>query len=312
MNANEMIDRYVNEVGNNLPAKGREDIQQELKSLLQDSLEERAADGEPTVQMVAKILLEYGKPENMAQQYRTQQYLISPKLFPLYRQVGGIVLTVITALYLVFLALVLWNSADLTTSVWNWLTDYVQTAIFSIGMVTLIFAAIERYAGDEVEVESAEFDPFSLPPVNDPNRVSRFEVVAEIVVTIVTWGVGLALISQDGVFGGLIAESFRPNIAWLVASAGVEVAVKVLVLWQNRWQLGTRLFDLGSELFGLYVLYRVVSADAILTIDVLNAPIKLGLSVVMGIIAIVTLVKFGQLLWRHGWRQPWRLKVIAQ
>lgn len=40
MNANEMIERYVHEVGRHLPRKNREDIQMELHSLLQDTLEE--------------------------------------------------------------------------------------------------------------------------------------------------------------------------------------------------------------------------------------------------------------------------------
>jgi hypothetical protein len=225
--------------------------------------------------------------------------------------VTGIVLFVMTVIHLLLLAIVLWNSADPTLGAWNVLTEYVQTALFVVAIITLIFAAIERYAGDTIVVKSAEFDPYALPPVNDPNRVSRFELIAEIVTTIVAWGIAVALVQPDALLGVLIVDSFRPNIGWLVASAAVEVAVNVLVLWQNRWHFSTRLFAIASDLFGLYVLYRIFSADAILIIEFLDAPIKLGLAVIMGIILIATAFKIGQLVWRREWQQSWRPSAIA-
>ena len=97
MEVNELIERYVHEVGQNLPRKMRADIELELSSLVHDALEERAADAgkEPNIKMAADVLREMGKPETMAAQYRPEQYLIGPQLFPIYKVVLTIVLVII-------------------------------------------------------------------------------------------------------------------------------------------------------------------------------------------------------------------------
>ena len=54
-----LIDRYIHEVGRHLPRKNRSDIQAELRSLLTDSLEDRA--GTKTSEAdVAALLKEFG------------------------------------------------------------------------------------------------------------------------------------------------------------------------------------------------------------------------------------------------------------
>jgi hypothetical protein len=69
MEANEMIDRYVHEVGQHLPGKARADIKMELRSLLLDMLDEQS-DGQPTPKMAAAMLRDFGHPEEIAAQYR--------------------------------------------------------------------------------------------------------------------------------------------------------------------------------------------------------------------------------------------------
>jgi hypothetical protein len=94
MEANELIERYVHETGKNLPRKMRADIQMELNSLLMDTLEERAAESGkvPTADMTADLLREFGKPEEMAAQYRPDQFLIGPALIPVFQLVTLIML----------------------------------------------------------------------------------------------------------------------------------------------------------------------------------------------------------------------------
>ena len=43
----ELIERYLNEVRKHLPAKGREDILAEIKSHLEDTLDERTEENPP-------------------------------------------------------------------------------------------------------------------------------------------------------------------------------------------------------------------------------------------------------------------------
>ena len=116
MNSNEMIDRYVNEVGENLPRKMRADIEMELRSLLLDALEERA-EAEPSAKETAAFLQEFGSPETIAAQYRPAESLIGPKLFPVYKVVVTITVSIIGVLHLLWLGLVLWGRDRLQEAV---------------------------------------------------------------------------------------------------------------------------------------------------------------------------------------------------
>jgi len=80
--------------GRQLPRNKRADIEAELRSALTDSLEARSQ-GEPTQDQVVAVLKEFGRPEKVAASYWPEgQYLIGPRLFPLFRMVVGIALTV--------------------------------------------------------------------------------------------------------------------------------------------------------------------------------------------------------------------------
>lgn len=75
------LDRDVSEIGKQLPRKSRGDIQTEIRSTLEDMLEERAAGaGRPADdEMVKELLKEYGTPDKVAQSYLPTQYLIGPR-----------------------------------------------------------------------------------------------------------------------------------------------------------------------------------------------------------------------------------------
>ena len=63
----ELVERYVHQVGRYLPNKEREEIQAELRSQIQDQLDDRY-EGAPTETDVAAVLKELGDPRRMNQQ----------------------------------------------------------------------------------------------------------------------------------------------------------------------------------------------------------------------------------------------------
>ena len=117
----DLIERYVYEVGRQLPRKNRADIQVELKSTLVDTLEDRVA-GEPTQEDEIELLKEFGPPQKVAASYWPQgQYLIGPNLFPLFRMVVAIVLTVFVIVKLVLLGIgVVFNQEVLSFLCYAW------------------------------------------------------------------------------------------------------------------------------------------------------------------------------------------------
>ena len=80
----ELIDLYVAEVRKRLPLKGRDDIEAELRSTLEDMLEDRSQKaGRPADEaMTLDLLKEYGPPDKVAATYNPHPYLIGPRLYP--------------------------------------------------------------------------------------------------------------------------------------------------------------------------------------------------------------------------------------
>src|SRR5688572_446090 len=90
-----LIDRYVSEVGKRLLVfSGREDIEKELRSTLEDMLEERAEKaGRPADEaMEIELLKEYGSPDEVATNYNPHPYVIGPRIFPIFLKILKIVL----------------------------------------------------------------------------------------------------------------------------------------------------------------------------------------------------------------------------
>lgn len=311
MKAEELIERYVHEVGNELPPGGRADIKQELQSLLEDELEARIGEGETKVATAVALLEEFGPPARMAAQYRGERHLIGPRLFPLFRVVVTITLTVMTVFHVLILALVIWQGrgTDLLMEVWGWFTDYAGSAVTVVGIITLVFAGVEYFYGDEIDLEEVEetWDPLSLPPVNDPDRISRGEEVLGVALTAVFLSIFVALVAVEGALAWLIDPLFRQVLFLLILSSIFDLVIKGIVIWQGRWRTLTRLLEIAAELFGLFVLYLIVTATAITTIPGLDIAIRLGIAVAIIVTAINIAVKVAQLLWRRRMRIPvWR------
>lgn len=93
----DLINRYVYAVTRSLPEKQREDIEKELKALIDDMIEEN---DEPVSyeNKVQKVLMELGDPEILADNYRgSKRYLIGPQYYEKYILILKIVLIAVFA-----------------------------------------------------------------------------------------------------------------------------------------------------------------------------------------------------------------------
>jgi hypothetical protein len=305
MEAHELIDRYIHEVGQHLPRSNRDDIKLELRSLLLDTIEEQTADSgqPPTTKIVAEYLREFGSPEEIASKYSPEQVLIGSQLFPLYKLVLTIVLTVMGAFHLLGLILpfIQNDSINIGRTLLDLLFSYGQTAFFIVGIVTLIFAVLERLQGVEFQLNAnkdTDWDPLQLPPVEDPDRIDRFEIVAGIFFAALfiialnffyDWIGVIDLTGDDRGVITLLAPEFRQHVPWLSASFALDALLKLVVLAQGRWNRGTRLVQLATEGFGIFVLYRILVSDVI-------AVVPLFTTIAKGIIIMILVIEAFELV----------------
>lgn len=261
----ELIDRYVYEVGRQLPRKNRADIQVELQSTLVDTLEARVQ-GEPSQEDVVELLKEFGPPQKVAASYWPQgQYLIGPNLYPLFRMVLGIALIVFIIVQLVLLGIAMVFNQEILTfmSVLEIFSEMIGSVFTPFGIIVIVFAILQRF-DVRPETDQEEWDPRQLPHIQEVDTVSRAGTVAEITFSLVIIAILLFLPDKIGVVISpgmqvLLNPVIISYIPLLILSILLGIALDVILLWRGRWETGTRLAKIGTNLFGLYVLYVLVS-----------------------------------------------------
>jgi hypothetical protein len=188
----ELLDRYLQAVKFWLPKNQKQDIIAELSEDLRSQVEDREAEvGRPLNDSeVAEMLKQRGRPVLVANQFRPQQTLIGPILFPIY----VFVLKIVAAFYLlpwvvVWIAMAIYRphpGLSLIATIGSFWTSFWPMTLSMIGSVTIIFAILERVQQKSRFME--QWDPRKLPPVRDPNRIPLSNSVMELTANMVLCG----------------------------------------------------------------------------------------------------------------------------
>lgn len=290
-----LIDRYVSEVGKNLPLlNGREDIEKELKSTLEDMLEDRAQSSGRTRDeaLELEVLKEYGSPQKVASTYNPHPYLIGPKLFPFFLFVLKIVLTVVVSVMLVLAGIQAvtdtpFMGADFVKIIGQGLGSALSAAIAAFGNVVLVFVILERVLPDK-EIggfdDEKDWDPASLAKEPDPDSVSRFELITEIVFTFVALAIlniypqwlGMFFGSDDEwVFVSLFTEKFFQFVPYINIVLVAEILLDIYLLRNAIWNRLTRLSKVIIEAASLTLTVLILRTPDIIAFSadsLLNGP----------------------------------------
>jgi hypothetical protein len=256
-----LIDRYVYEVGRHLPRKNRSDIQEELRSALVDTLEDRV-DGEPTEQDIIILLQEYGPPKKVAASYFPEsQYLIGPTLFPLFRLVVGIALAAVVGSQLLAWA-VAYFIAQAPFSPLEALGGLFNSIPLTFGSVVLVFFILQRF-DVRPEIEEDPWDPSSLPHIGDTQSINRGERIFGVVVSVILLAVLLSFGDRIGFVtfpgGNFFGNPVIPQyLGWIILALLLGIAVDIYLLWQGRWSTSSRIAKIAANLVTILILFLLV------------------------------------------------------
>jgi len=280
-----LIDRYVAEVGRRLPfVQGRKDVEDELRSTLEDMLEDRSQQvGRPRDQaMEIELLQEYGAPDKVAATYNPHPYLIGPRMFPFFLMILKIVIFgVLVGLTVVTLIQILTQNpatfGAFFSVIGGGIARIISTAIVAFGYVVLAFAIIERFvpASEFKMDDDREWDPATLLREPEPTDVKQWEPILAIVFTFIVLSIFnfnrelIGIYSFDGstwqVTPLLTAAFFRwlplMNIGWIA-----EIILNGMLLRTGRWSPSTRLFSIGIKALQIVILALLLVGPSILAI----------------------------------------------
>ena len=262
-----LLDRYVNAVGKRLPRNLRGDIETEIRSTLEDMVEDRSRKtGLPADEnMVKDVLVEYGAPDKVAAAYLPERYLIGPRLFPIFTLVLKVVFGVLAVLALIGFGIRAGTAGPLTVdSFAGILVEFAVKAftglISAFGNIVLVFAILQWVlpaSEFEDEQQGTQWDPASLEAEPEPDRVGLWEPVWTIIFTvaaIVIFNfypqiVGIGFFSNGQLTGEwrsvpILSAAFFSYLPWLNILWGAQIVLSLVLLRHGRWSPPSRVFNI--------------------------------------------------------------------
>ena len=273
----DVVERYIYAVTQKLAQSQRKDIARELRSLIEDMVDERSQGKQATESEIEEVLLELGSPQTLAKQYRgTNRFLIGPELFDSYLIVLKIVL--ITTAIMIGVGFAFQVILD-PVAILDYFIEFITSTVIGIpmafGWTTLGFALAEHYGGVDAKDFNTEknWTPSDLAPVpNQKGRISRSEPIAGIIFytifilffTLSTNYFGV-WIFNDGFSGTVPFINEEANLLFLIfiiIVLGFGILKESLKLVYGRWNVQLVVFTLVLNIISfLTVIFIITQPD---------------------------------------------------
>lgn len=256
-----LAERYVHATVRHVPPSQRDDTARELRASIADMVEARTAAGEAPAAAERAVLTELGDPERLAATYAGRDLvLIGPRLFLHWWRLLKLLVLLVPAIIatIVFIAGVADGNrvgeviADTLGAAWN-------VAINVAFWVTVVFAAIERFAPDGVdELDGERWTPDELPePAEAQGAITLGETAASIgfialVIAFFPWQEWRP-ISVGGVDSPLLNPDLWSGwIPYLIAVLVIEIGYELV-----KYRIGRRTTPLLITHFAINVAFAV-------------------------------------------------------
>lgn len=269
----EKVERYIFAVTKRLPQKQRSDLEQELRSLIEDMLSEQVKNSKTTEKDIDQVLLELGNPALLADRYRAKRnYLIGPENYETYFLVLKIVIAAVA--FGITLAMTIGFFVEPPGSIVELFIEYFSALFGALvqvfAWITAIFAIIEhRNVSMNEEFKNEPWNPADLPELPDKNLAIKpaeplvgllFAVLAIILFNTAEHLIGIYSFSDDGVMRLIPLfnhEGFRALLPLLNIMLAIGIFKESLKLVIRKWTRGLALANLVFNLlsFGLFILF---------------------------------------------------------
>ena len=286
-NTIDWVGRYVREVGAHLPRRIRDDVEEELRSLLEDSIEERTRNepGADRNAVALEVIRAFGAPRCAAARYNPHpRSLIGPGLFPLFAKLFAITQLLVFAVPVFEFAVASGapNFVEIAVS-------FATAALLNFGILVAVFAVVERITRAQPAATEAGWDPRLLPEVNRRDAVERNSMVAGIYVGFVL------LVALHFAWPRLNFDVRLPVVPLTVLWASA-IVLNTVVLRHGRWNRATRAVQLCLGLLAIGCLYSILKSIGPATFPAEAQAAKVGLGIGIASLAIKVAIRSYKLL----------------
>jgi hypothetical protein len=335
----ELLERYLQAVGQYLLPKGKGDTLAELRANLLAQMEGREEElGRPLTQgEVADVLKRHGHPMLVAARYLPQQYLIGPQWFPIYWFTLKKSFPFVALAYLVtqVVAIVFqgWRGFNVAGAILH----FPSVVLTFWGVVTLGFAVFEYAQGRyfrKVDFPK-EWNPNDLPQLEKEGskQPSMAGGIADVVVSalVIAWLLAVPykpfLILGPGV-GYVRGLPFGLTPEWhifywqIVGLMVVQLGLKTVMLFLQKARQWRKGVDLVVHIVGIFILTVMVQARSYLVpgtsagamsvqdLVVINNSLNLAFKLVLAISVVKLLWDVWKMVTESHDAKPGRVPVL--
>lgn len=279
----DLIDRYLTAIRWNLPrAANAEDVIAELRDLIASRVEDRQESlGRPLDEKeISALLRDFGHPLVVAARYGTQQSLIGPDLFPFYLFSLKVV-TALSALLLVISAVAdAAFSGHISLALIHSVNGAFWTLLSNAGLVTLIFAVIERTGW--LTGHLARWSPEHLPDLSEftgkAKRKSGWDAAWGVAFSLgfILWWTGL--VPLPVAYTNVEGLTLTPDPVWMtmwgpiLALMVVRLVLHLVQLLRPRWKSARAVLSVTTAAGAIVMLAIIYQAGHWLTASSATLP----------------------------------------
>lgn len=245
---NDLIERYIYAATRRLPARQRDDVAQELRTVISDMLTERCGDAVPQEKDIRVVLTELGTPNELAEKYSTDKVncLIGSPHYLTYKFVASIVVAAASlgVAFALILSHILEPEYTWYAFIGEWLGAIWSTGLQAFAIVTIVFAVLHRKGVSVDGTKSLDELP-SVPKKSE--KINRIECCIDIALTVAFTSVlifapqiltGFASVSDGGEVLALNLfdlDVLASIVPLLVAIAVVGIGREIVKLIEGRY-----------------------------------------------------------------------------
>ena len=254
-----MIANYLYTIGKHLSPQTRDEVLKDIEVNLYDYLEENFGKKEYSDEELEAAIRSMGHPRKVAEAYMGHpRGLIGPAYIDTYWLVIKIALIGVAVGLTVANIINLSgfkNGMDLFLAIFS---QIWQASFTAIGIVTLIFAAVQHYRPEESIEKDETWSLKILEKVVEPQqKIKIFDVIVETFFLFL----GLVFINQsssfvstsENIFVFFNKAAFEPYLLWINLILITRLAMNIYLLIRRKWEPTTRILSTLLTVAGIAI-----------------------------------------------------------
>ncbi|WP_144393880.1 hypothetical protein [Pleionea sediminis] len=299
-----LIENYLEHLKSYLPDNLKQEVSDELESVLMDKKEEQEdrANRPLTNDEEAQLLKELGHPMQVASSYLPNQELIGQEYFPAFKE------TLKTSLIIVFVATFLLNLSSILDNVnviqaaITVVFSTLETGLFVFAVLTIIFYLIQQTPKSKSFLY--EWSPQELPNTSQKLKISRVDSLIELAVYGFFFVLWLSFFHQPielGIKGSNLPVQLSPEwslVYWPICFVFVtSLFVSIHKFIKASWHKVNLIVDIIASIVALITVAAIIQFESFIIFDhsIIQTSeaqqlLKIANSTVYSIAAVIALI----------------------